>query len=170
MFLEILNAAAGLNQNKSEILLSGASKTAARLGGIFNTMETAKASASRLRAIGAENAYLRSIQARRLLGQVRTTTAQRGVSGGSTVDILADTAYLEGMDVARASFREESNAAQTEARGISDALEFGLGFHSDLRRYREIQDSFAEVANLKNVVHETVNENPTLVGLQRMNS
>lgn len=136
--MALFDGLVALGSTKGQAGIGLASSLTARVGGITQTLKAAEASSTRQRAIARENRFLRSIQARRLIGQIRTTTAARGVSGGTAADLVADAAFLEGIDIARSGFREEALAAQVDAAALADALQTGLGFAQDLDRYREV--------------------------------
>jgi hypothetical protein len=115
-----------------------------RIGIGVNALKTANASAARQRAIATENRFIRSIQARQLLsaGVAAMSSSGFAVGKGSAFDVASWSAYMEGLGIGRSGYREEALAAQTEAAGLGKALEAGLGFYGDARRYGEIRDRY----------------------------
>lgn len=122
-----------------------------RLGAGIAQNRVAQESADRLRAIGQQDARLRAIQARRLLGDIEASGGARGVTGQTQDQLEISAARLEGIDVARARFRFDSLAHQVEERGraalfgsiVGLAQDVSQGFQQAdrIRRTEAIEDA-----------------------------
>ncbi|TFH50784.1 MAG: hypothetical protein E4H01_01470 [Lysobacterales bacterium] len=110
-----------------------------------------KESVQRQEDIGEQEARLRAIQARRLLGQVRPTTAGRGFVVGDQASSSTLNAheirYLESLDVARARFRFQSLADQVRRQGQADLVAAGVAVGGAARdAFRTFDDRKREQA------------------------
>lgn len=97
-----------------------AARGATQIGAGIAAHRAAKASAERLREIGAEEAGLRRIQRARLMGKIRASMGKRGLTGVTAHDLEEHAYLLESRDVARAEFRFTSLADRAEAAGRAE--------------------------------------------------